>query len=314
MTGDTPIRSAPDLGGVLIPAATPFDPVTGEVDVVGLRGNLRDGLSHPVRGIVIGGSTGEAVLLDEAERAACLEAARGVVPADRLLVAGTGAESTRATIRLSASAAREGADAVLVQPPAYYRGQMTPAALRDHYRAVADAAPIPVIVYQVPLRFSTLDLPSGLVAELAEHPNIVGIKDSRGDLDRLGELLDHVPRAFQVLVGNGAKLYASLELGAVGGILGVANLAPAESAGIVAAQAAGDGPRAGRLQERVGPLHNGVVSAYGVPGVKHAMDLLGLKGGSPRPPLRPLAAKDAGKVESLMAAWAETAEGSPAAP
>jgi 4-hydroxy-2-oxoglutarate aldolase len=289
-----------DLSGVLIPAATPFDPVTGDLDVVGLRSNLRRWLEHPVRGIVIGGSTGEAVLLEREERVAALEAARGLVPTDRLLVAGTGAESTRGTVRLTRDAADAGADAALVQPPAYYRGAMTSGALRDHYRAVADASPIPVILYQVPLRFSTVELATGLVAELSEHPNIVGVKDSRGDLALLSEYLTASRPGFQVLVGNGAKLYASLEMGAVGGILGVANLLPGESAALCAAFHAGRSAEAGRIQEQVAPVHDAVVGALGVPGVKRALDLLGYHGGAPRPPLVPLGSEGTSAVRAAL--------------
>lgn len=289
-----------DLSGVLVPAATPFDPVTGDVDVVGLRANLRSLLQHPVRGVVIGGSTGEAVLLDEDERRALLEAARHVVDGERLLVAGTGAESTRATLRLCRTAAETGADAVLVQPPAFYRSAMAPDVLSEHYRRVADASAVPVLVYQVPLKMSTLDLPNGLICELSRHENVVGVKDSRGSLELVGELVDGCHKDFQVLVGNGALLYAALEVGAVGGILGVANLAPAETAAIVAEFREGRAAEAGRLQEKIGPLHKAVVGELGVSGVKSALDLLGLRGGVPRPPLRPLGERKVAEVEQAL--------------
>ena len=277
-----------DLSGVLVPCTTPFDPVTGDVDLVGFRANVRSFMAHPVRGIVVGGSTGEAVLLDEDERVLLLEGARDLVPDDRLVIAGTGAESTRATIRRCEVSAGKGADAVLVQPPAFYRGAMTDAALLEHYRAVAAASPIPVIVYQVPLRMSTLELSTNLVAGLAKIANVVGIKDSRGSLELVGEWVDRTPDTFQVLVGSGAALYGGLELGAVGGILGVANLAPGPAAAIHTAHKAGDSAEAGRLQEAVAPVHTEIVAALGVPGVKAGLDLLGLRGRDPRLPLRPL--------------------------
>ncbi len=277
-----------DLSGVFVPCTTPFDPVTGEVDLVGFRANMRSFLAHPIRGIVVGGSTGEAVLLDEDERLVLLEGARDLVPDDGLVVAGTGAESTRATIRRCEESAGMGADAVLVQPPAFYRGAMTDAALLEHYRAVAAASPIPVILYQVPLRMSTLELSTNLVAGLAKIANVAGIKDSRGNLELVAELVDRTPDAFQVLVGSGAALYGSLEVGAAGGILGVANLAPGPAAAIHTAHAAGDSAEAGRVQETVAPVHKEIVAAMGVPGVKAGLDLLGLRGGDPRPPLHPL--------------------------
>ncbi|MEZ4415351.1 MAG: dihydrodipicolinate synthase family protein [Gemmatimonadota bacterium] len=277
-----------DLSGVFIPATSPFDPVSGDLDVVGLRANVRRWSGTGVKGIVIGGSTGEAMLLDDEERLAALDATAGVLPDGVLLVAGTGAESTRRTVRLTREAAAHGAHAVLVQPPAFYKGAMTPEALLIHYTAVAEASPVPVIIYQVPLRLSTLDLPTGLVAELSKHPNVIGIKDSRGQLDLVGDLVSQTVTGFQVLVGSGAHLYASLEVGAVGGILGVANLAPRESAAICAAFARGDHAEAGRIQKEVGPVHVEIVGGLGVPGVKASLDLLGYRGGDPRPPLRPL--------------------------
>lgn len=291
-----------DLGGVLIPATTPFDPVTGDIDVVGMRANVRAWLETPIHGIVVGGSNGEAVLLEEDERQSLLEAVRDVLPSDRLLVAGTGAESTRATVRRCRMAAAVGADAVLVQPPAFYRGAMTPEALRIHYRAVADASSLPVIVYQVPLRMCTIELANGLICELSRHDNIIGVKDSRGSLEMVGELVDGCRPGFQVLVGNGAILYGALEVGAVGGILGVANLAPGPASGIVDAFAGGRTTEAGRLQEQVGSVHKKVVGGLGVPGVKAGLDLLGLRGGEPRSPLRPLGPEDREEVRKVLRA------------
>ena len=289
-----------NLGGVLVPAVTPFDAVTGDVDLVGMRANIRAWLEHPILGIVIGGSTGEAVLLDEAERRSLIEAARGVIPGERLLVAGTGAESTRATVRLCRMAAEAGADAVLVMPPAFYKGAMTPEALAVHYRRVADDSPLPVIVYQVPIRLNTLDLPTGLVAELSAHDNIVAIKDSRPTLDTVGELVEQCREGFQVLVGNGATLYGALEVGAVGGILGIANVAAGECAALIAAFQEGRAPDAGRIQERIGPVHKVIVGEMGVPGIKAAVARRGPGGGEPRPPLRPLPQKRHAEVRSVL--------------
>lgn len=289
-----------DLSGVFPPVTTPFQAGSGDVDLAAFRTNLATLLDHPIRGIVVGGSTGEAVLLERSERMALLEAAREMVPDDRLLVAGTGAESTRMTLGLSEAAARAGADAVLVQPPAYYRNAMSSGVLARHYRTVADACPVPVILYQVPLRFSTVELPTGLVAELSEHPNVIGIKDSRGDMDLLAEYVVHTPPGFQVLVGSGARLYAALEIGAVGGILGVANLMPGECAELHQAFGAGRSVEAGRIQERVGPVHKEIVGALGVGGLKFALDRLGRMGGDPRPPLQPLDARGRERVTAVL--------------
>jgi 4-hydroxy-2-oxoglutarate aldolase len=274
-----------DLRGTFLPVTTPFDPVTGDVDVVAFRANLRRWFEHPVRGLLIAGSTGESVFLDDGEFLSLMEAARDAVPEDRLIIAGTGAESTRHTITKTKKAADAGADAVLVKPPAYFKGAMTPEALARHFRAVADASPVPVIVYQVPLRLSTLEFPTGLVAELSHHNNIVGIKDSRGNLDLVGELVEQCSDGFQVLVGAGHILYGGLETGAVGGIVAVGLMAPAEAAEISVAFYDDRKADAGRLQERIGPVHTQIVGGMGVPGIKAALDILGYAGGAPRPPL-----------------------------
>ena len=277
-----------DLSGVFIPAVTPFLPGTGEIDIQGMQENLRQWGEFSIRGVVLAGTTGEAVLVDEDERLELVKAGRESLNPDVLLTVGTGLESTRATVRLTRAVADEGAEAVLVQPPAYYKGAMTPEALRGHYLAVADDSPIPVIVYQAPLRMSTLDFPTGLVADLSTHENIVGIKDSRGKLDLVGELVEQCQDGFQVLVGSGALLYPALEVGAVGGIVAVATMAPGPSGDLFEAFKAGRSSEAGRLQQQIGPVHNEIVGAIGVPGVKVALDLLNYRGGDPRPPIRPL--------------------------
>ena len=288
------------LTGVFVPATSPFDPVTGDLDLVSLRSNLMRVLSAPVQGLVIGGTTGEALLLSREERTAALEAAADLLDDERLLIAGTGAESTRETIRLSVEAAEAGADAVLVQPPAYYRNAMSDRLLALHYRAVAEASPLPVILYQAPLTCSTLELSTPLVAGLSEHPGIIGLKDSRGKLPALGEHLGAVAEGFRVLVGNGAKLHAALEMGAAGGILGVSNLVPAEASEIYRCQREGRRAEAERIQERIAPLHNEIVGALGVPGVKAALDLTGASGGAPRPPLAPVDAHVVEKLRDLL--------------
>lgn len=291
-----------ELSGIFLPATTPFDPFTGDADLVALRANLRRWLAAPVDGVVLFGSTGEGPLLDEDERVRLLAGARELVDGGRLLLAGTGAESTRATIRLSRQAAEAGADAVMVQPPAYYKPQMTPDALRDHYTAVADASPVPVVLYQIPSRFSGVELPPGLVGELMRHPNVVGIKDSSGDLKSVAALVDACPRECAVLAGSGAALFGSLEVGAAGGIVAVGLLMPDECAGIFHAYRAERPAEAGRLQERVAPLHRAVVADRGVPGVKAALELVGMHGGPPRSPLKPLRTRDRAAVEAALQA------------
>jgi 4-hydroxy-2-oxoglutarate aldolase len=174
---------------------------------------------------------------------------------------------------------------VLVKPPAFFKGAMSPQVLVEHYSRLADGSPIPVIVYQVPLRLSTLEFPTAVVAELSRHPNIVGIKDSRGNLELVGDLVEQCAEDFQVLVGAGSILYGGLEIGAVGGIVAVGLMAPAASAEVSRAFFEDRKSDAGRAQERIAPVHTQIVGGMGVPGVKAALDQLGMHGGKPRPPL-----------------------------
>ena len=287
------------LAGAFAPLTTPFTR-TGEADPGAFAANAHGLLGAPIAGVVLFGSTGEGVLLDPDEKQRLLDAVRNVVPGDRMLLAGTGAESTRATIQATQAAAQAGVDAVLVQPPSFYRPQMTPHALREHFRAVADESPVPVILYQVPPRFSTVELAPGLVGALMHHRNIVGIKDSTGDLKGLGALVDACGQHGTVLVGSGAMLYGALETGARGGIVALAVLAPGECAAICEAFRTGDLARAGRLQERVAPVHHAVVGKLGVPGVKAALDLIGLAGGDPRPPLLPIRERERRQIAEVL--------------
>ncbi|MEX2583399.1 MAG: dihydrodipicolinate synthase family protein [Gemmatimonadota bacterium] len=290
-----------EFTGVFAPVTTPFDEVTGDLDLVGFRSNARQLLATELAGIVLFGSTGEGLLVEDAERVAALESVQELAWG-KLVLAGAGAESTREAIRIVRLSADAGADAVLVSPPAYYRPQMTPEALLEHYVAVADSSPVPILLYQVPPVYSGIDLQAGLVGELSKHWNIRGIKDSTGDLQAMGEIVESCSAGFEVIVGNGAVLYGAMEVGATGGILGVATIAPRECAEIFSLKESGRDAEAGALQERIAPLHRAVVGKYGVPGVKAALDLLGLVGGRPRPPLLPLREKDRQKVRAALAA------------
>jgi len=286
------------FAGVHIPTTTPFD-AGGELDEAALAENLRAFAKTGIAGFVVGGSTGEAVLLDTQERDRCLRVAREAA-GDLQIIAGTGAESRRHTLRLTRMAAEAGADAVLVQPPAFYSGAMTPMVLVEHYTAVADASPVPVFVYQVPPKFATLVFPDAVIVDLAGHPNIVGLKDSRGDIEGLRRWIELTSDDFEVLVGNGALLLDALDAGAAGGILGVANVAPVQCARLAAAHAEGSRADAERLADVVASLHVGIVGGMGVPGVKAALDLLGRRGGAPRRPLMPLPDSRREELEILL--------------
>jgi 4-hydroxy-2-oxoglutarate aldolase len=289
------------LGGVLAPVVTTFDDATGELSAIPFRANVRAHLDAGLSGVVVAGSTGEAALLEEHERHRLLEWARAVVPDERWLIAGVGAESTRLTIRRAREAAERGADAALVVAPHYYGAQMTPEALATHFRQVADESPLPLILYNIP-KYVHFPIAPGLVQELATHGNVVAIKDSSGDLSQLGAYLNAQSDRFTVLTGSGAGLYAALEMGARGGILAVALFAAPLSVSLCRAFAGGDVAAAGRAQERLVPLARTIVGELGVAGVKAALDLVGLAGGLVRSPLLPLRAAGRERVADLLRA------------
>jgi len=294
--------TARQLAGVLAPITTPFDQTTGEVAPVHLRDNVTRLVQDGLDGVVVAGSTGESALLEPDEQRRMVAWVRDILPDQRWLVAGTGAESTRQAVTLTRAAAAEGADAVLVRPPSYYAAAVSPASLVDYYRAVADASPVPVLVYNIP-KYTHLPVAAALLQQLASHANIVGVKDSSGDAKNLAAYRDAVPR-WSVLVGSGSLLYTALELECDGGVLAVACFAARLCAGILTAFRAGDRARAGSLQERLVPLDKEIVAKLGPAGVKAAMDAVGagLYGGPVRAPLAPVTAADRERVAKLVAA------------
>ncbi|MDA1081537.1 MAG: dihydrodipicolinate synthase family protein [Gemmatimonadetes bacterium] len=272
------------LHGVLGPVVSTFHEGTEDLDIASFARNVQAHVSAGLHGIVVCGSTGEAALLSEDERRVLLEAARTVVTSDQALVMGTGAESTRQTIKRCKDAKAAGADAVLVVAPHYYSSAMNHEALRVHYRAVADASPLPVILYNIP-KYMHFALPADLVGELAQHGNVVGIKDSSGDLNILNGFLAAQSDSFTVLTGNASTFVPALNAGARGGILAVALFAPTLALQTFDAHVTGDAAAADGHQATMKPLAAVIVAELGVPGVKTACDVVGLYGGPARRPL-----------------------------
>lgn len=257
------------------------------MDRAALQANIARWLTSGVRGIVALGSNGEAPLLDEDESDTVVAAAREAVPADRLLIAGTGRESTRATIAASRRAASLGADAVLVRTPSYFKPRMTRDAFVVHYTAVADAIQVPVFLYNYPAVTGVTFTPD-TVAALARHPNIAGIKETSTDAAQIGAYVDAARgEAFTVLAGSAPSFYAALCLGAGGAILAAACVLPRACVALLDAFHRGAHEEARDLQRRILPVAAAVTSGFGVPGLKAALDLAGYKGGAPRPPLAP---------------------------
>ncbi len=279
-----------DLAGILPPVATPF--VDDEVDVGAMRANCERWMRTGLRGILLLGTNGEAPLIRDDEAVRLVDAAREAVPSDRVLIAGTGRQATRDVIALSRAVARAGADAVLVLTPSVYRSQLTPAALLGHYCAIADGSPVPVVLYNMP-QATGVTLSPALVQELASHPNIAGIKESSGDVAVVGELVARLAPGSPVVVGAAASLYASLMVGATGGVVAIANVVPELCVRLYELARSGRHEEALALQRSLAPLAAAVTTGFGVPGLKAAMALAGYRPGEPRRPLPPL--DDAGR-------------------
>jgi len=288
------------LEGVYAPVFTPYR--GDEVAYDRLGGNLDRLNEYPLAGYVILGSTGEFPLLTETEKERMLATAREHTPRSRRVIAGTGGESTAGAVRLSRRASELGCDVAVVITPSYYKRAMTPPALIRHYRAVADASPIPVLLYNFPAN-TGINLDAETVARLAEHPNIRGIKDSSGNVPQTAEIIRLTPKTFQVLVGMPLAFLPGLLLGAAGGILAIANVAPRDCCEIFRLARAGQYAEAREVATRLAPLAAGIGQRYGIGGLKAAADLLGFYGGLPRPPLP---APNADAVEDIKEILATT--------
>ena len=302
-----------DLKGVYPPIPTPFSPETDEIDIQALSNNADRWLKSGIRGLVLLGSNGEAPLVDDAESDRLIDTVRARVPKNRLLIAGTGRESTRATIDASRRAAAIGVDAVLVRTPSFFKPQMSGQAFIEHYTAVADASAAAVILYNF-TALTGVTLAADVVATLAEHPNIVGIKESGPDIGFVSALVDQTPDDFSVLVGSAPTFYASLLSGAVGGILALAAVVPDECVELFELVQSKRYDEARLLQKKVSPLARLVTRVHGVPGLKAALDRLGYVGGPPRPPLRPVSPTAVAElVSALEALGAPVRDGTPVA-
>jgi 4-hydroxy-2-oxoglutarate aldolase len=265
--------------------ATPFR--DGEVDVAGIGENVRRWMRTRLSGVVVLGTNGESAYLDEDESERIIATAREAVPPGRLLIAGTGRDSTRATMAACARAAQAGADMVLVRTPGFFKNQMTGEVLIRHYTAVADVSPVPVLLYNFPAVFG-VDLPTPAIERLAGHANIVGIKESGGDVAKIFDDVAHTPPGFAVYCGSAPVLFPSLMAGAAGAILAVAGVLPDMCVELFELSRGGQHDEARELQRRLTPLARSVTTTFGVPGLKAAMELAGFVGGEPRAPLVPV--------------------------
>ncbi|MGI6037386.1 MAG: dihydrodipicolinate synthase family protein [Limnochordia bacterium] len=289
---------AVSIKGVFPPIATPF--VNGEIAEDKLMANLEKWNQTALTGYVVLGSNGEFPYLEEDEKIRMVELVRANAAPDKIVIAGTGMESTRATIRVTKRAAEAGANAAIVINPHYYTGAMKEPVLLRHYMEVADASPIPVLIYNVP-GFTGVNIPVDVIAKLAQHPNIIGMKDTSGNITQVG-LLVRATRGenFAVLAGSANHFLPALAVGAQGGILALANIAPDECCQIYQLYQAGKIQEAQDLHLQVIKVNQAITAGMGIAGLKYAMELRGYFGGSPRQPLLPLPEDKRAEMEAIL--------------
>ena len=271
-----------NLEGVFPPIPTPFD--NDAIDQRGLAGNVARWMQTRLAGLVVLGSNGEAPLLDDAESDAVIETVRAHVPRDRTLIGGVGRESTAATIAAAKRAARIGIDVALVRTPSFYKNVMSSDAFVRYYTAVADACPVPVLLYNVSI-FTGVNLLPDAVERLATHPNIIGLKESNADLMQLAETIARTPEAFIVLGGSAPTFYHALCAGADGGVLAISSVVPDICVDLFDFVRRHRHAEALALQRRITPLGRLLGAMHGVAGLKYALDQIGFVGGPTRAPL-----------------------------
>lgn len=272
------------LNGVLLPTTTPFGP-GGDIDFSSLRSNLDKWSRTGIRGFVLLGSTGERVHLDEREYLQTIETARAATSAELAFIVGAGQQSTRGTIKEIKQAARAGAEAVLVITPYFYRPAITQDTLFTYYTAVADEAPVPVLLYSMP-PLTGIKIEPETVGRLSEHANIIGVKDSSNDIGGFSQTVKSCSSDFAVMTGNGTVLLDALRAGATGAILAVGCVVPEICVEIFRAFNEGHEERATTLQSKLTPLATAVTTRFGIGGLKTALDLAGYRGGAVRAPLK----------------------------
>lgn len=292
------MAKAISMAGIYPPIPTPFD-ASGEMDLKAFARNFERWNRFPLSGYVVLGSNGEFPYLSEPEKLTLFEAARKLIPSDKLFMAGTACESAHSTIALTKKAAALGADVAILITPSDYKSRMDAAGLSHYYQSVADASPIPVSMYNMPAN-TGVDMAADVIIKLSQHPNIVGLKDSGGNLAKIGEVVRYARPGFQVLAGSAGFLYPALCMGAVGGVLALANIAPQQCCDIVSLFKHGKHEDVRELQQRMIPPNTAVTARFGVPGLKAALDMLGYYGGPPRSPMLPLPDAQKESLRNIM--------------
>ena len=285
------------LEGIYAPVPTPFDH-SGNIDHGSLAANFDKWLSFGLDGIVVSGSNGECPLLSFSERAALFRRSAELAKGKIRIIAGIHCASTKETVVLGKEAAASGVDAVLVLPPHYYKGQNSADALEAYFLTIADKVPVPVVLYNMPAN-TGFNLDHVIVKKISSHTNIIGIKDSSGDIVQIASICRDAPPGFGVFAGSGSFFLPSLAVGCSGGTMGVANLFPAACREILTSFLKGDMNRARKLQLEIIDINQAVTKRFGVPGLKAALDYSGLYGGPVREPLLPVSETVRREIENI---------------
>lgn len=285
------------IKGIFAPIPTPF--INEEIAWDKLRLNIAKWSKTNITGMVVLGSNGEFAFLDHQEKVEMVRFVREHLPKDKMVIAGTGCETTRETIMLTKACAAAGAEVALVINPYYYKDSYSEPVLKQHFIDVADASPVPVMLYNMP-KNSGVNLSSKFVLELAQHPNIVGVKDSSGNLVQIADICAGKPEDFSVFAGSSSFLLPALSVGAVGGTLALANIMPNECVEVVTLFQQGKLAEAKALQHRLLEPNNAVTVKWGISGLKVALDYLGYFGGEPRKPLLPLTPAEVIKLHEVL--------------
>jgi 4-hydroxy-2-oxoglutarate aldolase len=286
-------------GGIYPPVPT-FFVENEDLDLPTYRQHIRKLAHTGIAGYVLLGSNGESVHLSVDERVQVIEAAREASGQDTLLIAGCGEQSTRATIVNCRNAQSAGANFVLVLPPSYFKGRMSDQALVAHYRAIADVSPLPVVIYNMPASAAGLDLNAATICTLSDHPNIVAVKDSAGDIAKLAEIVAQTPPDFAVFAGSAGYLLPALAVGARGAVAALANILPRQVCQVQEFFERGQLAEARQLQGRLSPANTAVTSTWSVPGLKAALEMTAGYGGRPRLPLQPLGEVERKRLAELL--------------
>lgn len=286
-----------NLNGIYPPIVTPF--YNEEVAYQSLTNNMGKLNQSGISGVVVLGSNGENVFLSEKEKIEVVETVIKSASREMEIIAGTGCESTQETIYLTNKMAEAGVHAALIVTPFYYGSKMNDEALINYYSSVAEKSEIPILLYNVP-KFTGVNISERVVSTLSMHSNIIGIKDSSGNVNQLGQYLNCVDSDFNVLVGTAGALLGALTLGCQGGILALANVVPEKCVEIYQLTKEGDIEKARKLQLQMIPVNYAITAQYGISGLKYAMDLLGYEGGEVRSPLLPIKAEEQDKIRNIL--------------